>query len=675
MQKKESPNWLKKLMQRVNDQSSHRSYTRSLSQGLLTCAILLGLNLGFFAILRIAFLFWNWAQFQTLSVPELGRGFLLGLRFDLAAALILLSPWLLLSLILTAGARGRKISEMLFSGWSFALYTLLTLPFWVLNIIDIEFVNFVGRRFTAGSLFIFREFRGGGAQSFITPYWHWIIAELLVLYFFYRVQWKFWRRTPRPTKTHWVGFNVIILILAVIGARGGLQKKPLSFVHANIFVTPLQNNLVLNSSFTILRSLKKETLARESFFQDQNQLRNLLNGFNLAPSLLEGQRPWLNGGATDAKPNIVILILESFALEYMGPPLNQGPGFTPYLDKMISQGQNEGTILFFDRAYANGRRSIEGIAAIYAGIPSMMDEPFISSEFSSNYFVGLGSLLGGVGYHTSFFHGADNGTMYFDSFMKSAGVQNYFGAKDYPKAQDHDGAWGIFDEPFLKFFGEKLSSFPQPFFAGLFTLSSHAPYAIPEKYRNKFPPGPLEISASIAYSDFALSEFFKEAEKQTWFKNTIFILTADHTQKNFRPEYAHIRGMYQVPLIFYAPGYAWPKTDTHQLAQHIDVLPTIVDILNLRSESSILLGRSLFVPGEKTISNFLEPGFLAVSDDYFLLWNRPQAPVLFSHKDPLQKSPITDQPAIQTHLEDRLKASLQYFSEGLWDQKLYFPSR
>ncbi|MBK7961250.1 MAG: hypothetical protein IPK04_08585 [Bdellovibrionales bacterium] len=123
MQKKESSNWLKKLMQRVNDQSSHRSYTRSLSQGLLTCAILLGLNLGFFAILRIAFLFWNWAQFQTLSVPELGRGFLLGLRFDLAAALILLSPWLLLSLILTAGARGRKISEMLFSGWSFALYT------------------------------------------------------------------------------------------------------------------------------------------------------------------------------------------------------------------------------------------------------------------------------------------------------------------------------------------------------------------------------------------------------------------------------------------------------------------------------------------------------------------------------------------------------------------------
>lgn len=66
---------------------------------------------------------------------------------------------------------------------------------------------------------------------------------------------------------------------------------------------------------------------------------------------------------------------------------------------------------------------------------------------------------------------------------------------------------------------------------------------------------------------------------------------------------------------------------------------------------------------------------MAVSDDYFLLWNRPQAPVLFSHKDPLQKSPITDQPAIQTHLEDRLKASLQYFSEGLWDQKLYFPSR
>jgi phosphoglycerol transferase MdoB-like AlkP superfamily enzyme len=665
MSKEAFANGYRLIMQRAN--------RRGLSYGLWTCAALIGINLGFFSLLRIAFLYWNWAQFQTLGLTEIFRGFLVGLRFDFSAVLMVMSPWLLFSLFLIDGTWGRRAAEKLFSRGSFVIFILLTLPLWVLNIIDLEFVNFVGRRFTAGSLFIFREFRGGGAQSFIAPYWHWILLELIVLYFFYRLQWGCWRR--RNEATHWIGLNFVILMMAVIGVRGGLQKKPLSFVHANIFVTPLQNNLVLNSSFTILKSLKKETLGRESFFQDQSQMKNLLNGYSPGPSSLEDHRPWLVAGDRPSKPNIVILILESFGAEYLGAPINQGSGFTPFLDKMVTDGQEQGTLLFFDRAFANGRRSIEGIAAIYAGIPSMMDEPFISSEFSSNYFVGLGSLLGQAGYHTSFFHGADNGTMYFDSFMKSAGVQNYFGAKDYPKAGDHDGAWGIYDEPFLNFFGEKLSTFEQPFFAGLFTLSSHAPYVIPEKYRARFPKGPLEISASIAYTDYAVSEFFKMAQKQSWFKDTIFILTADHTQKNYRPEYNHIQGLYQVPLIFYAPGFVWPKVNNHQLAQHIDLLPTIVDILDIRVESSILLGRSLFVPGEKTISNFLEPGFLAISEDYFLLWNRPQAPVLFSQKDPQQKNPVVDQMAIQTHLENRLKASLQYFSQGLWDQKLYFPSR
>lgn len=83
------------------------------------------------------------------------------------------------------------------------------------------------------------------------------------------------------------------------------------------------------------------------------------------------------------KPNVVILILESFALEYMGTSVNASPGFTPFLDELSKRS------LFFRHAFANGRRSIEGIAAIYAGIPSLMEEPFISSQFSANHFVGL----------------------------------------------------------------------------------------------------------------------------------------------------------------------------------------------------------------------------------------------------------------------------------------------
>lgn len=231
---------------------------------------------------------------------------------------MILSPWLLLTLTLALLGvflskeelrQGlARVESGIFGTWSFLVYTSVTLPLWILNIIDLEFVNFVGRRFTWASLFIFKEFRGGGAQSFILPYWYWIILEIVGLFFLYRYQWKIWTRVESRFKPGiWVGLLPVILVLAVVGIRGGLQKKPLSFVQANIFLAPVQNNLVLNSSFTVLRSLKKPTLVREKFFSDPKEMMSLLNGSNLAQSgeggtgrgagaqsVLEGHRNWKN---------------------------------------------------------------------------------------------------------------------------------------------------------------------------------------------------------------------------------------------------------------------------------------------------------------------------------------------------------------------------------------------
>ena len=218
-----------------------------------------------------------------------------------------------------------------------------------------------------------------------------------------------------------------------------------------------------------MKSFGKISLKKVSYFENERML-----------SLLNTKQPTTYSNTDKTKPNVVIILLESFSKEYTQL---KNPEATPYLNELAKKS------VFFDKAYANGRRSIEGVASVLSGIPALMEEPFVNSEFSANQIIGLGTLLGSNGYHTSFFHGAKNGSMHFDQFSKSVGIENYFGKSEYPNALDDDGTWGIFDEPFLRWTCAKYSDFPKPFFSTIFTLSSHQPFKIPDQFENDFSDG------------------------------------------------------------------------------------------------------------------------------------------------------------------------------------------
>ncbi len=613
---------------------------------------------GFF---RLEFLVWNWSQFRLVSGGDLLKAFLVGLRFDLSANSYLILPLFLIALISWSA---RIWPRVLFLG-----FLVLQLPFFILNTIDAEFVNFVGRRFTKQSLFIFNE-APGKLSSFLATYSLPIIFQIVLFAIFFFILWRKINQGSGKSRWPWVQgkWSKGLLLFAtfiflIIGSRGGLQKKPISFVDANVFITPVLNNMVLNTSFTIMKSLSKDPVAREKFFSSHEEYLPYLNGSVSEKSLLEGRRP--------PKPqNVVIIIMESFALEYMGR-VNGVTGYTPFLDELAARPQT----LFFKNGIANARRSIEGIAAVMTGIPALMAEPFISSEFTTNYFVGLGSYLGPRKYHSSFFHGGMNGTMHFDTFMKSAGIEHYFGAKEFPDAQENDGTWGIYDEPFFQFFAKKLTEFPEPFISGFFSLSSHHPYKIPEKYAEQFPAGPIDILKSIAYADFSLKKFFEEAEKQAWYQNTLFVVTADHTQKNYLPAYDNEVSKWKVPILFFHPQFPWPKVDTDQIVQHIDILPSILDFLDIKPKEEVLLGRSVFIPGERTATTFVEGRYMLIAKDYFIDWNAGGDFRLYASSDPEQRQEVKENSGRKEELVKRLKASIQYFNEGMWDNRLYYPRK
>ena len=155
----------------------------------------------------------------------------------------------------------------------------------------------------------------------------------------------------------------------------------------------------------------------------------------------------------------------------------------------------------------------KALPAILSSIPSLMNNSYISGKYGSNQIESIGSKLKERRYSTSFYHGGANGTMGFDAFSQIAGIENYVGLDQYPYESDHDGNWGIFDEPFLQFVVEDLNREEKPFFATVFTLSSHHPYTIPKKYQGKLPKGDLPILESVAYTDQALKSFFKAASK------------------------------------------------------------------------------------------------------------------------------------------------------------------
>jgi phosphoglycerol transferase MdoB-like AlkP superfamily enzyme len=368
--------------------------------------------------------------------------------------------------------------------------------------------------------------------------------------------------------------------------------------------------------------------------------------------------------------NVVEIIIESFGSEYTGAA-NDFPGYTPFFDSLTKKGY------YFKFNFANARRSIEGIPAVVCGLPAIMQEPIITSDFSSNRLDCLPKILAAQGYSTYFLHGAHNGSMHFDSFAHLAGFEHFVGLNEYPKGnpEDFDEYWGVLDEPMLQYAIRVIDEAPKPIMLGLFTLSSHHPYYIPPKYRGKFPKGTLEIHESIGYTDYALSKFIEVAATKPWFNHTIFVVTADHTQKQQHKEYSDLIGAWRVPLLIYVPGLEKQslKVDPERITQHIDIQPSILDLLGMDPPDRLLVGKSVFDLGKPGQAyNFTNYSYWYLDKDVMVDFGRPPHPTdAFVHSRTWQMQKIpSDDARLLGPLND-LKAAVHYMNQGLIENSLY----
>ncbi|MBN2863284.1 MAG: LTA synthase family protein, partial [Bacteroidales bacterium] len=536
-----------------------------------------------FSLCRIGFYLFNYKMFPGITLPEFLSIMKGGLVFDISA-IVYINMIFIVMQILPFDFRYNELYQRALK-YLFFITNGLALA---INCSDFVYYRFVFKRATFD---VFKTFENESNLlklffKFLIDYWPVTLFCFFLWFLMVFLYNKIKLKKPQPAnRTLYYALNILAIPLIatfVVGAaRGGLNEslRPITISNAARYVnSPGNVAIVLNTPFSLMKTSGKKVLEKYSFF-DEQKLKELYNPHYIPDST-----------KTFSAENVVIIILESFSREYIGSlnkDLEDGKyeGYTPFLDSLISES------LTFEVSLANGKKSIDAMPSVLASVPSL-ETPYVISHYANNQINGLASLLRKKGYYSIFFHGGPARSMGFDSFARMSGFEHYVGYEDYPaEKEDLDGMWGIWDEPFFNYFADRMDSFPQPFLASIFSLSSHHPFIVPDKYKDKFKKGPAPILEVVGYTDYALRGFFKKIEDKDWFRNTLFVITADHTNESVHKEYQNDFGYYSVPVVLYKQGSDL-RGIKDRIAQQIDIMPTVLNYLNY-DEEYIAFGNDL----------------------------------------------------------------------------------
>lgn len=553
--------------------------------------LLLATGMAAFSLFRLIFLFVHRLQYQELPGWAIAQAFLHGWRFDFAAACLLILPalaagWLLggASLLGFVSSRQKTVNTL----W----FVLALLPFGAAFIIygfDLGYYADAGRRLS------YEVFRIGDD---LAPVFGMVgsykgIAALFIsgigVYAWINRKLMAWAR-GKNAPFLWLALPAVL----VIGIRGGFQSKPLRPSFAYFTDNVRLAHLALNPVYTVLYALKKGQVEVPSRIPPEEALktvRSLVRQKN--SSFISGQYPLLqkpvNLEQAAERPNIVVLLMESWAAKYVGS-LDGLKGITPNFDRLAAQG------LLFTRFYAVGVRSTDGITAVNCSIPTFEDLTLIGSSFEENNFRCMGRILGEEGYETFFLHGAKTGSFGLKAFAQMAGFKTYIGKEDFPSnlpPSEIDATWGVYDHAALERFNQELKQKKEPFLGFWFSLTAHAPYHLPS---DKYHVTPAHVPDSkfidtLIYSDESLGRFFEQASKEDYFKRTVFIILADHTAGSILKG---TKERHHIPCLIYAPHLIKPGR-INAVGSQLDILPTVL-ALTRSSSPHHSFGRPLTEP-------------------------------------------------------------------------------
>lgn len=632
----------------------------------------LSLEFLLFALARLFFLIAHWESVNDLGAGELAFSLLHGLRFDASLIFLFWGPPIL-SLLLPL----RAFQTRAWRGLVFGLIGLGLLAQALLFLGDTVYFGYVERHVGQEAIAMFTDLRLMTAmvlEDYLPHLLSFFVLGCGFLWLYTRVCWK-WLHDLHPGRGSW-GYALLFVVVGTVAVRGGLtNRKPLNPASAMVGERPYSSSAVaLNAPFNVYHTVRKAGVGgRVRFMQHEVAERLVQRELGITPaldgtpgSLGLGPRFPLNRtaltptGAGKAK-NCVVIMLESwdawFIDAWREPQGLQPLGLTPCFDRLAQEGR-----LYTD-FYAAGQRSVHGIAAILASVPTLPTLPYIGTGgIEQNRLGMLPQLAEQRDYHTFFFRSARRESYHLDRVAQVADFDVYRGAEDlkrlHPGAERHK--FGVWDEVLFSDAASYMEECGEPFFGFLFPSSTHHPFNVPSDdwEQSEGSSKVARFSDALRYSDDTLGAFFDSIRDEPWFADTLFVITADHVS-GVREGGLPMPERFRIPCLLIGPGIE-PGLDPRTASQ-LDILPTVVEHLGLGTPYSGL-GRSLLDEREPRNHGAL----MVIGDDQVM---RKEGPSWMVRND--QRRLISQGGEELDGLEKRLQASWQVMLRLLAENRVY----
>jgi len=549
--------------------------------------LLFSLFTGISALTRLVLLLSVWRQTDPgllLVVKEFG----VGLFFDCATFSYAAAPFALyLALVPERFFLSRWNRAMLHGGTFAVLYLLL-----FISVSEYFFFQEFGTRFNfiaVDYLIYTREVIGNIRESYrLTPILAALLAVTAALYAGIRQRISLALDAPGHPVAGRLRTGLVYAVVPVLAFS--FVEQPLTSISPNQYA----NEIAGNGIYDFVAAFRNNELDYDRFYPTREEdavlgrLRELVGDgrsrfVSADPRDLRRQ---VTAAGPEKRLNVIVIVEESLSAEYLGV-FGHPDGLTPNLDRL------SGESLLFTRMFATGTRTVRGLEAITLSLPPLPGIAIVKRPDNAGLF-SWGSVMRGKGYDTTYLYA---GYGYFDNmnaFFSGNGFdivdRSSFAAGEITFAN----IWGVCDEDlFRKTIREARNSYERrrPFFSIVMTTSNHRPYTYPEG-RIDIPPK-TGRGGGVKYADYAIGRFLAEAQKETWFKDTVFIFVADHCAASAGKSEIPVRN-YEIPLLIYSPAHVKPgRVDT--IASQIDIAPTVLGLLNM-SYTSSFVGRNLLEP-------------------------------------------------------------------------------
>jgi phosphoglycerol transferase MdoB-like AlkP superfamily enzyme len=313
------------------------------------------------------------------------------------------------------------------------------------------------------------------------------------------------------------------------------------------------------------------------------------------------------------KPNILIIVLESFS-GYLIGPLGGDPLVTPNINRYINEG------LLFSNFYASGNRTDKALPAILDGYPAQPAQSIIKEPKKSQTLPSLVKIFSEQGYNNSFWYGGEINFANFNSFVIGSGFQQII-TKDNFNPVNYNSKWGVHDHILFNSLEDSMKNNKEPFLKVVLTLSSHEPFDIPEDPAFKGTDNLTKYKNSVFYADKSLGRFLDWAKQTDWWKNTLVILVADHCCRISADIPVYLPDIFKIPMLWIGGALSAKGKRIEKFGSQVDIPITLLNQLGLKG--NFPFGKDLLSDGSRSFSFYTyNEGFAFITDSSTVIYDQ-----------------------------------------------------